>query len=293
MSRNPATTAALVIGCGFLGLALSRQLQAAGAVVEVTTRSSIRAAQLVRHGLQARLLDLATPATWTASRELIAAAAVDVFVLIPPSGITVVDGRPVSFAAFVHWLHGLPLRRAVLASSTGIYGDHGGATVTAETPVEPHTDREHKLNALERCWLDASDLTRVVRLAGLYGPGRVIGKRSLLAGEAIGGSPQHCLNLIEAGDAAALLRVCATNDGCNRIELGTDGQPVSRLEYYSHLAALLKAPPPVFGGAPARGEGSRRCDGASTIARTGWRPRYPDFRAGVAAALAAEAATAE
>lgn len=55
-------------------------------------------------------------------------------------------------------------------STTGVYGDHGGAWVDETTPVNPSLDRSRRRAAAEQGWLGLS--AQVFRLAGIYGPGR-------------------------------------------------------------------------------------------------------------------------
>lgn len=110
------------------------------------------------------------------------------------------------------------------------------------------------------------------------------------------GDPHALLNLIHVDDAAALLEAVATSGG-GAIELGCDGNPVPRLDYYTHLARRLGVPPPEpmdpttaaahFGLDPARlrRASSKALDNIPTCRRTGWSPRYPNYRVGLDACL--------
>ena len=61
-------------------------------------------------------------------------------------------------------------------STTGVYGDHGGGTVTEDTPLSPNTERGHKRLMAEQHWLrlwrEHGLPVHIFRLAGIYGPGR-------------------------------------------------------------------------------------------------------------------------
>ena len=67
--------------------------------------------------------------------------------------------------------------RFVYISTTGVYGDHGGATVNEETPVNPGSDRTARRVAAEdalNSWAAGTDCVPVVlRVPGIYGPGRL------------------------------------------------------------------------------------------------------------------------
>jgi nucleoside-diphosphate-sugar epimerase len=131
-----------------------------------------------------------------------------------------------------------------------------------------------------------------VRLAGLYGPGRIVGMTTLLHGQGVGGDPEDLLNLIHVEDAAALLQAVAAADSSASIELGADGVPLRRRDYYEHLAMRLGVPCR-FGrgedtvGFARRRSGSRACCIDPTCARTGWRPRHRDARLALDQLLAA------
>src|SRR5690606_15636879 len=125
----------------------------------------------------------------------------------------------------------------------------------------------------------------------------IIGKQALLDGAPIVGDARAMLNLIHVDDAAELLMAMVSSAGAGRIELGCDNHPVERLEYYTELAHRLGVSPPsvvsderelaMLGlsvGRLAR-VSSKRCDNGVTGHRTGWSPRYGDFRAGLDALL--------
>lgn len=274
----------LVIGCGYLGEQLAAQAVGLGLGIALTTRSAARREHLAeRFGPVATAIDFNDE---HAAARLADAAplASHALVLLTPSACLDADGGTAPLARLMRGLQALPrLRRAVLSSSTAVYGDRQGQVVTADDACSPANPREQRLALIERDWLAASG-HRVVRLAGLYGPGRIVGATGLQHGQAVDGSPDTWLNLIHVSDAARLLLRCLYADAA-RVELGADGAPVLRGVYYRWLAARLGVQAPVFSGAPAsRGGASRRCDPRPTIARTAWRPMFRDFRAGITAA---------
>ncbi len=272
----------VIFGAGFLGQVLARQLTERGQRPVFATRSPSRVATLAAAWkLPVVEVDPAAP-DLLAARLAGTGTAFEIYCLVPPAAFPwIADGCP-TLARLVAALGRLPVVRAVLSSSIGVYGDTGGAVVTAETVPRPVTARERHLAAIERTWLDATE-RRVLRLAGLYGRGRVIGRDALLTGQPIEGDRQGWLNLIHAEDAAALLRACMHHPAAAAVELGSDGSPVSRACYYGHLARSLGVAPPRFEGRAARGGASRRCDPASTRRRLGWQPKYPDYRCGLGA----------
>jgi len=271
----------LIVGCGYLGSRVLAALVAARATVAVITRDAARAAGLERRqgvrGVVGAYADEALLERCCATLP----APLRVLCLLPPSACADGEDTLAPYARFCAALDRLRPARALLSSSTGVYGAQPGARVTAETPCRPQSARERRLQEIESLW--RAEDRHVLRCAGLYGPGRVVGLAGLAAGQAVPGDPDGWLNLLHVNDAAALLLTMALGNPA-AIELGADGRPVTRRVYYATLAAWAGMPPPRYDGAPsARGGGARRCDPASTCARLDWRPMYGDFRAGLAA----------
>lgn len=279
---------ALIIGCGYLGAVAARTLAAAGREVWATTRSRDRWKAL--EGVVANLIryDIADPDTRSVLPLSSAGDRWDVFVMLTPSTIASALHAGGGFDQLLDTVGALNPRRAVIVSSTGVYGEQAGMTVTAETPPEPSGARGQRLLEIENRWLEAGPVHRVCRLAGIYGPGRVVGRQSVVNGDTLPGDPDAWLNLIHVEDAAELAVRCATNDNARAVELGSDGEPVKRAAYYAHLATLLGARSPEFASAQRARSGSKRCDPASTMKRLDWAPQYRDYRIGLADSLRAD-----
>jgi len=277
-----ATGSWLLVGCGYLGTQVLVRLRAHGATSAVVTRDATRAAALAARfdttTFVGSYADMAGLGHFAATLP----APVRVLCLLPPAACVDADGSLAPFARFCALLDTWRPFRALLTSSTGVYGDGHAAPVTAETPCHPASAREHRLHDIEARWL-AHGGRHVLRCAGLYGPGRVIGLVGLVAGTPVPGDPDGWLNLLHVEDAASLLLRMALGAPA-AVELGADGRPVTRRVYYGTLAAGAGTPPPYFDGTAARrGGGARRCDPATSCARLDWRPMYADFRAGLAA----------
>ncbi|MGR9089826.1 MAG: NAD-dependent epimerase/dehydratase family protein [Gammaproteobacteria bacterium] len=279
---------ALIVGCGYLGTVTARMLVAAGREVWATTRSRERWQTL--ESVVARLIqyDISGAEAGGTLPTQADAGPWDVFVMLTPSAIapTMDVGR--GYDHLLDAIGTLKPRRAVLVSSTGVYGEPAGATVTAETPAQAAGDRGARLLGIEDRWLEAGARYRVCRLAGIYGPGRVIGRQAVLNGDALPGDPDAWLNLIHVEDAAELVLRCAAADNAQRIELGSDGEPVKRGAYYAHLASLLGAQAPRFERKYRARSASKRCDPGSTMERLGWAPRYRGYRHGLADSIGAD-----
>jgi nucleoside-diphosphate-sugar epimerase len=132
----------------------------------------------------------------------------------------------------------------------------------------------------------------VLRLAGLYGPGRIPRLADLAEGRPIDAPAEGWLNLIHVDDAAQIVLLAEQRAGTPRTYVVADGHPVQRRDYYAELARLVNAPPPQFVSPPAdspaaqRAASDKRIDPRRMFAELAPVLRYPDFRAGLAAIVA-------
>ena len=132
MSRSPPNATLLVIGGGYVGLALAARARAAGLTLRITTRSAARAATLRATGLgEVAQLDL-TEADAGARIAALASDVRQVVCLLPPSAGIDAANSLAPWTQLCAVLRSLPdLESAVMASSTAVYGDQAGATVRA------------------------------------------------------------------------------------------------------------------------------------------------------------------
>ncbi|MBK6660474.1 MAG: NAD-dependent epimerase/dehydratase family protein [Proteobacteria bacterium] len=275
----------LLIGCGYLGAAMVRAL--APGTVTALTRGASRHADLAARGVRCWTCDLSAPDLAARLAPALADFEGVACVIAPPSAWSDEDLRP-ALARLTASLRTPRVTRAVLASSTAVYGDAHGQWVGAASPAQDADARTRKLLAIEQAWMDAGLDSYVVRLAGLYGPGRVIGRDGIARGESLPGDGDEWLNLLHIDDAARAMLATARGAAPLRYALISDATPVLRKDYYQALAAALGAPAPRFGAPGGRRAGSRRCDSASSWAALGLDPQWPDSRAALRALLASE-----
>jgi len=291
-----AAPVALIVGCGYVGSYLAPLLLARKMCVYGTVRSPQSAHSLAKLGVRPLILDVTQRLTLAALRPVAEAPAIDLYFLVPPGRETPHHSpRAVVIDGLRNVLAMLPadrIRSAVLASSTAVYGQSTGERITADSPALPNDERGSLLLESESIFLGCGPQFRVCRFAGLYGPDRVIGLDAIREGTPIAGNPDALLNLIHASDAAALLVAISDAPGAASIELGCDGSPTRRIDYYRELAARIHAPEPRvlddddaaklgLNLARLRRSSSKACDNSPTRRRTGWSPRYADFRAGL------------
>src|SRR5690606_15695813 len=140
---HPPSDNALIIGCGYLGRALAGKLLARGATVYGTTQSRPHAEELFAMGVRPMLLSVTQRPTFASLRPALDCDTLDVYYLVPP-GHARDDGptpRNIILGGIAYTLNALRtargLRRAVLTSSTAVYGQTGGERVDADTSPHP------------------------------------------------------------------------------------------------------------------------------------------------------------
>lgn len=172
-------------------------------------------------------------------------------------------------------------------SSTGVYGDTGGAWVDEGAPAD--RGRRANRNAADAAWLARG--ARVFRLPGIYGPGRSPLDR-VAAGEAHRtGIAGQVFSRVHVDDiAAGVVAGFAAPAGAYNL---ADDLPAPQDEVVAHAAALLGLPPPpvvpleaLSPAARAFHAENRRVANGRAKRVLGWRPRYLDYRAGLRALLA-------
>ncbi len=263
----------VIAGIGFVGLATARLLRAAGHTVLGLTRSGESAA-----GSSAEFPVAACDISKSNSIAALDLSGVDVAIHCASSS----RGGPEEYRAV--YLDGvrnlidvLRPRRLLFTSSTSVYAQTDGSTVTEDSPAEP-------LRETGRVLREAEDfvLTRggaVARLAGIYGPGRSVLLRKFFNGEAIfEGDGSRLINQIHRDDAASALAFLAERGASGIYNVADDSQPPQR-ELYAWLAERFEKPMPPSGPVDPnrkRGATKKRVSNAKLRA-LGWEPRWPSF----------------
>jgi nucleoside-diphosphate-sugar epimerase len=278
----------LILGCGYLGRRVTRLWRAAGHRVFATTRCPAKAEELRRMGLEPILADVLEPHSLEALppvSSLVFCVGLDRSAGVPMRRVYV-EGLANVLAELAR--SGSSPDRFLYVSSTGVYGQ-GDGTEVDETAVTEPTDESGRIvleaeRLLRERWPDAI----ILRFAGLYGPGRLIGARGLSNGEPLTGDPRRWLNLIHVEDGAAAVLAAEERGRPGESYNVGDGHPVARQDFFTCLAGLLGVAPPVFRGHGEEERGNRRIGNRRLREELGLRLRYPSYAEGLPASLAAE-----
>jgi nucleoside-diphosphate-sugar epimerase len=261
-----------------------------GQQVHAVTRRDRAADGMRRFGLSPIVADVTQPASL---RELPACETVLYAIGLDRSSGK--SARQVYVEGLASVLDALPAEtgRLIYISSTGVYGDAAGEWIDEDSPCAPLSESGQAILEAERR-LAAHPLgarSVVLRLAGLYGWGRIPRMESLRAGEPIAAQPDGHLNLIHVEDAA---RAVLAAERCSRLPALfciSDGHPALRRAFYEEAARLAGAPAPRFtepesGSSRAqRGLSDKKISNARMLRELGLTPMYPSYRAGLAASF--------
>jgi len=284
-----------LFGAGYSALAFARLLgeapasgAASEAAVSGTTRSAERFPVLEAAGVEPLLFDGATLSG--AVRERLASAT-HLVVSTAPAG-----GRdPVLGAAADTIRREMPALRWIgYLSTVGVYGDHGGAWVDEESTCRPVSLRSRERLDAERAWqalgAERGVPVAVLRLSGIYGPGR-----NALANLAAGTArrlvkPGQVFNRIHVDDIAGALRHLAARQLGGVFNV-TDDLPAPPQDVVLFAAGLMGvAPPPEIPFETAQlspmarsfYEENKRVANRR-LGATGFVLRHPDYRSALTA----------
>jgi len=269
----------LLAGCGDLGLRVAQKLHARGDEVwALRRRPPAHAADI-----QWLCADLTDPA----SLGCVPRGITQLVYLPTPDRRDPAAYRATFVDGLAHLLDALgvaSLRRVLFVSSSAVYGEHGGEWVDEETPVAPAGFNGAALLEAEQLLAARCSGSIVLRLAGLYGTGRMQLIERLRAGQvAVPRQTSHWANRIHVDDATRAIAHLLQLTDPQPLYLGVDSTPLPLDVLYDYMAGLLGAPQPAAGAAPT-GIGSKRLSN-QRLRDSGFVPRWPDSRAGYAALL--------
>jgi nucleoside-diphosphate-sugar epimerase len=278
----------VIFGCGYVGAAVATQAIARGLRVTALTRNAAKAILLRGQGIATVVADLSS-ATW---HDQIPLAPERVLNCVS-SGTGGLEGYRRSYvdgmASIAAWARARGgVGTMVYTSSTSVYPQDGGAKVDETAPTADAGERGRVLLEAERLLRESAGAWRrwfVLRLAGIYGPGRHHLLEQVKSGE-VAGLGSHRLNLAHRDDIVAAIEACFASPAAVASEIFNvaDDAPTAKTEVVEWLADRLGAKTPRFTGEPAAGRRKitpdRMIVNTKLKAALGWRPRYPTFREG-------------
>ncbi len=287
---SPIPSRILVFGCGYLGSRVAAAAVDSGHQVWASTRDVAKGESLRKLGVEPIIAD------WTDRRSLADLPEVEQVLISvshdPRSKVDRFAGQVCGLANLLRVLS--PDCSICYISTTGVYHQGNGRWVDERSPTHPTRAgaRMHLMgeNLLHR--LRPRSRWTILRLAGIYGPGRIPRIADVRAGRPIIASPDSYLNLIRVEDAADAVLACWTRS-TERLYVVADDCPVLRSDYYRFIADACGAPEPTF-REPGKGKGDSERIRSDSNKRV-WnrrmkrdllpRLRYPSYREGLSELL--------
>jgi nucleoside-diphosphate-sugar epimerase len=277
-------------GLGYCALHFLRSEQSVAA--SGTVRDADKAQALVREGVAAAVFDGARVDAAIAAHL---AAAEALLVSIAPGAEDPVLAR------FSEAIRAAPNLRAIIYLSTiGVYGDHGGAWVDETSAAASRSGRGLARLAAEAQWRALGAAigapTHILRLAGIYGPGRNLLIKLREGGARRIAKPGQIFNRAHVEDIAQAIGRVLAAPGPGGLWNVADDEPAPPQDVIAFAAQLLGIEPPpeeAFESADmtpmARSfyADNKRVSIARLKQELGFKPKYPTYREGLRALAAA------
>ena len=287
---NPGVMRLLVFGGGYTGRRFAAALRRRGVEVTLTSRHPPEGeAGWLRFDAEAGAVPTASELDGFSH----------VLVTVPPNS----DGQDPVLAQLGDLLGRLPLQWLGYLSTTGVYGDSGGAWVDESSPTNAGLGRSQARLLAEQAWRDTGLPLQVLRLPAIYGPGRSPfaalrdGKARLIH------KPGQVFSRIHVDDIVGALLYCLGLPAERRpgTLILADACPCPSSETLGYAAHLLgcKLPEVMDYGriAPTMGamassfwSENRRASSRLLREGLGYRLLYPSYREGYRACLGEESA---
>lgn len=290
----------LIIGCGYLGHQVAKIWRSRGDQVFTMTRSGEKLSDLKDAGylpIQGDITDVASLS------ELKGIEGVDtVLFAVGMDRSRYETVREVYVDGLRNVLDTLipnvQINHFIYISSTGVYGGADGAWLDENSPTEPV--REGGIACLEAEGLlrqsELGSRTTLLRLAGIYGPGRVPTRSMIEQGKWSRLSAQGYVNLIHVEDGAQIVaQVADMPQTKGETYCVSDGNPPLRKDYYEFIAQCLGISSipwedAAVSGRNARAGGNKRISNQKLVDHLKYRFRFPSYQSGVQHAIDATSA---
>jgi nucleoside-diphosphate-sugar epimerase len=283
-----------IIGCGYLGRRVAARERVGGASVRALAHRDTSAAELAALGIEPVRADLDDPDSL---------AALDlrgwrVYYFAPPPAHGVRDPR---VRRAVAALAAAAPQRVVYVSTTGVYGDCGGAWVTEDRAANPGADRARRRLDAESAWQEFGARTGtpviVLRVPAIYGPGRLPLERLRQGLPLLRPVESPWSNRIHVDDLAAACTAAMVRGRAGAVYNVADGNPTTMTDFFNRVADVMGLPrPPCISGAEAQAaldagmlsylSESKRIDNTRMRRELGVTLKYPTLDSGLAACVA-------
>ena len=275
-------TRVLCIGGGYLGQRVAALAASRGDDVFVTTRKFETAEAFRARGWMPIMWDVLGDGPLTRVPDV--DVVVHAIARDRTTNATMADVYVRGLESVLHHLRGF--KRFAYVSSTSVYGQRDGEWIDETAATEPEEPTGQVVLEAESLLRSRLATAIVLRFSGIYGPGRLLRRKSIEAGEPIVGDADKWLNLIHVADGATCALTAAERAEAGSIINVCDDEPVRRRDYYTTMARLLGAteprfePPPADAPTPPHERGNRRIRNRR-LRDLGVSLAFPNYRVGL------------
>ncbi|MBT3238783.1 MAG: SDR family oxidoreductase [Rhodospirillaceae bacterium] len=272
-------------GLGYSATRLAKRLLTDGWAVSGTCREQAHAAELRSRGIDVQVFDREhtklNPSALAGTTHLLSS--------VPPDdkGDAVLD----CFATELRTI-APSLKWTGYLSTTGVYGNRNGATVTENDALNPVSDRSRRRAGAEGRWLAMG--AHIFRLAGIYGPGRSVIEDIHDEKARCIDKPGHKFSRIHVDDIANVLMASMNKPAPGSIYNVADDEAAAPADVITYTCELMGVPtPPLVPFAEAEAEMSlmqrsfwadnKRVDNSRIKNELGVELAWPTYREGLRA----------
>jgi nucleoside-diphosphate-sugar epimerase len=281
----------LIIGCGYVGLPLGEELVRQGHEVYGVRRSIEGAGELETAHIKPVAADITKPEElarlpgrfdWVVNCVSSNKGGAEEYREIYLNGMRNLTA----------WLLSSPPKKFVYTSSTSVYGQTDGSAVKESSATEPASETGRVLVETEKAMLGAKAIPGVIlRVAGIYGPGRGHLFLQYLKNEArIAGRGERIINMIHREDLIGIIIAALKNGRPGDVYNAVDDEPVAQIHFFRWLSETLGKWMPPFAteeenAGRKRGSTNKKVQNRKLKMELGYQFKYPNFRKGYTAEI--------
>ncbi len=239
---NKPVSPVVIVGCGYIGKLVAEKFLEQNIPVTGLVRSQASAQQLQNSGINSLVTDLSSPleTAFDFSNS-------QLFYFAPPPSAGTSDTHTRHLLEAMVPKNNYP-ERIVYISTTGVYGDCEGRWIDENEPVKPDADRaKRRLDAEQQliAFGKKHDVEIIIlRVAGIYGPGKLPIKRLKQNLPVIRQEEAPFTNRIHAYDLVNIAIQAMRKGKAGEIYNVSDGHPSTMTEYFNSVADKSGLPRP-------------------------------------------------
>jgi nucleoside-diphosphate-sugar epimerase len=284
----------LIVGCGYVGVSLGAELVRQGHEVFGMRRTAEGAEELQAAGIKPVAADITNaadlarapgPFDWVVNCVSSDRGGVEEFRRVYVEGTR----------NLIEWLTSTPPKKFVYTSSTSVYGQTDFSQVKESSPTEPASETGKALVETEKLLMEAALQKKlpavILRVAGIYGPGRGHLFLQYLKNEArIAGQGERIINMIHRDDLVGIIIAALKNGRAGEVYNAVDDEPIAQIHFFRWLSETLGKWMPPFAKETEAPERKRAVTNKKALNRKlkmelGYVFKYPNFRKGYTAEI--------